>query len=86
MCTEAWENAYSERINKTIKTEYLDGWKIKNYKSLVKRTKMAVDHYNNQREHSSLNKLTPAAFERQLKTIPEQERTVLKIYKKQSSL
>ena len=86
MCTEAWENAYSERINKTIKTEYLDGWEIKSYKSLVKRTQMAVDHYNNQREHSSLNKQTPAAFERQLKTIPEQERTVQKIYKKQSSL
>lgn len=31
MCTEAWQNAYTERINRTLKEEYLDGWDIKDY-------------------------------------------------------
>ena len=34
MCKEAWQNAYTERVNRTIKEEYLDGWNIDTYQQL----------------------------------------------------
>jgi len=62
MCKSSQDNAYAERINRTIKEEYLDYWKPSDYKQLNIDTKRAVEHYNNKRIHNNLDRIKPAAF------------------------
>lgn len=64
MAKTAQDNAYAERINRTIKEEYIDYWKPKNYKQLKKMIVKAVKQYNNQRPHKNIGKDTPVEFER----------------------
>ncbi len=64
MGLKAQENAYAERINKTIKEEYLDLWQPKSYGQLKTQVNKAVNHYNYKRPHNHLNRLTPIEFER----------------------
>lgn len=59
----AQDNAYVERINRTIKEEYLNYWKPNNFFQLKKYVKKAVENYNNKRTHRSLGYLTPRQFE-----------------------
>lgn len=66
MCTSAQDNAYAERINRTIKEEYLNYWRPQTYHQLKRMIKKAVDNYNNKRPHKHLGYLTPVAFEKQL--------------------
>ena len=63
MALSAQDNAYAERINKTIKEEYLDYWKPKTFEELKKCLDKAVNHYNNKRPHNNLGKKTPIEFE-----------------------
>lgn len=75
MALKAQDNAYAERINKTIKEEYLRHWSPKNFIQLKACIKRAVNHYNTKRQHDYLDKLTPVDFEKkwfnkQLITIP----------------
>ncbi len=42
MCNEAWQNAYTERINRTIKHEYLRHRKIDCLHTLRKEMKRAI--------------------------------------------
>lgn len=63
MCDIVFENAHAERINGTIKNQYLKGYDPKNYTALVKMTKRAVANYNNIKPHKSLNKKSPATYE-----------------------
>lgn len=59
------ENAYAERINGTIKNEYLKYWQIESLESLKKKVKKAVTHYNSKRIHTSLpGKQSPDSFAR----------------------
>jgi putative transposase len=58
------DNAYAERINRTIKEEYLQMWKPKTYEQLKRQINKAIVHYNNKRPHNHLNRLTPVAFEK----------------------
>jgi transposase InsO family protein len=71
----AQDNAYAERINKTIKEEYLKHWNPKNYRQLKAYINKAVTHYNHKRKHNNIMKLTPIIFEKmsnnnELKTVP----------------
>jgi len=61
----AQDNAYAERINLTIKDEYLDHWKPKSFTQLKKQVKRAVNNYNLKRIHNELNRKTPKEFEHQ---------------------
>lgn len=63
MALSAQDNAYAERINRTIKEEYLDYWKPKNFEQLKRQMNKAVKHYNNERPHNNIGKLTPIDFE-----------------------
>lgn len=63
MALSAQDNAYAERINRTIKEEYLDYWKPKNFKQLKRCVNKAVNHYNNKRHHDNLGKISPVDFE-----------------------
>jgi len=54
-----YENAVSERVNGTIKTEfYLDGY-FRNIEQVRKAVKEAIFTYNNHRPHASCDYLTP---------------------------
>ncbi len=63
MAQSAQDNAYAERINRTIKEEYLDHWKPENYEQLKKFVDKAVYQYNNKRPHNNNEKLSPVCFE-----------------------
>lgn len=63
MALNAQENAYAERINRTIKEEYLSHWHPQNFEQLKMCVKKAVYHYNNKRKHNNLGRNTPIDFE-----------------------
>lgn len=80
MALTAQDNAYAERINRTIKEEYLDHWKPNNFKELKEMTARAVDSYNNRRIHDRLGRMAPNAFIEQWKELTKEERPIEKIY------
>jgi putative transposase len=63
MCDSVYENAHAERINGTIKNQYLRGYDPRSYEDLVKETKRAVYNYNYIRPHRSLQNNAPASYE-----------------------
>ena len=76
----ALDNAYAERINQTIKNEYLAYWQPKNYQTLKTMTNRAVKHYNNKRLHNAVGRKTPIAFEKEVVALPKQQRPKAIIY------
>jgi putative transposase len=84
MCQFAWQNAYCERVNGTIKNEYLKCWKISNMIELKKAVSKAVYLYNYERPHMELpNWLAPAVFERQFNEGLFRKKPTMKLYSKQ---
>ena len=53
------DNAVAERVNNTIKNELLYKMTFSNIAQVRKAIKIAIDFYNSQRPHMSLNGLTP---------------------------
>lgn len=80
MCKSSQDNAYAERINRTIKEEYLDHWGPKDFKQLKNQTKRAVDHYNNKRIHNSLDRMQPKAFIQYWQKQKKQNRKTVNIF------
>lgn len=66
MGLQAQDNAYAERINGTIKNDYLKHWDIKSFKVLKRKVEKAVTHYNSKRIHDSLPKrIAPNVFDKE---------------------
>jgi len=63
MGLSAQDNAYAERINRTIKEEYLDYWKPKSFIQLKNQVRKAVNNYNSKRIHNEIKKETPERLE-----------------------
>lgn len=61
----AQDNAYAERINRTIKEEYLDHWKPQSFNQLKRQMKKAVMNYNSKRIHNEIDRRTPTELEHQ---------------------
>jgi transposase InsO family protein len=80
MGLKAQDNAYAERINRTIKEEYLQVWSPKNYDQLKMQVTKAVTHYNTKRPHNHLNRLTPAEFENRCLTDPHFKKPTITIF------
>lgn len=81
MGLSAQDNAYAERVNGTIKNEYLRYWEIKDLLSLQRKLAKAVNHYNNKRIHRSLpKKSTPNEFNKEIVTSPSQKRPMVTVY------
>lgn len=76
----AQENAYAERINRTIKEEYLSYWTPSNINDLKRMVKRAVNNYNYKRTHKGLRKQSPINFEKKWSLIEENKRPVLTIF------
>jgi len=87
MCNQAWENAYTERINRTIKNEYLRHRKIDSLKILRKELVRTINLYNNYRPHwSQLKQMAPAIFEEYVNKLAKAKRPKVVIYKPDDGL
>ena len=78
MCIDVLENAHCERVNGTIKNDYLRGWNPLTKGQLYERVPQAVKNYNN-RKHKIL-KMTPIQYEIYVKELNVAQRTIMKIY------
>jgi len=54
------ENAQAERINNTMKNELLKGIVFRNIDEVKAKIRAAVDFYNNERPHMSIDMMTPS--------------------------
>jgi len=80
MCEEVYENTHIERINGTIKNQYLERMNIKSYEDLKRELNRVIDTYNNKRPHQNLHKMTPFEYEQFLKQLPNEKREKMEIY------
>lgn len=80
MALSAQDNAYAERINRTIKEEYLDHWEPKTFSQLKGCVQKAVNQYNTRRSHNHLNKKNPWDFEQTWSTLAPEERSVITVF------
>jgi len=77
----AQENAYAERINGTIKNEFLKHKPIKSLSQLRKQLRIAVDYYNQKRIHRHLpDTQSPRQFEQHLLALDTQSRPKVIVY------
>jgi len=68
MSKEAWQNAYVERLNGTIKNSYLYNWDLDTLPILRKALTTAVKAYNTEKPHKNLPmQMSPIDFENSLK-------------------
>jgi putative transposase len=79
MCKCVYDNSHMERLNGTVKNDYLIPLGVESYQGLVKMLPVVVDRYNKLRPHSSLNKMSPTTFEQYVSQIPLEKRPVLSI-------
>jgi transposase InsO family protein len=80
MSLSAQDNAYAERINRTIKEEYLDHWKPKDFSQLKKMMIKAVNNYNNKRLHNNNERMSPKKFINQFSLLRTQQRKLMTIF------
>jgi putative transposase len=80
MGKSAQENAFAERINRTIKEEYIGNKWIRSIKQLKAVVSKAVLHYNQFRPHRNLNMMTPFDFIQNWNKLKIQERPKITIF------
>ena len=67
MGKSAYENPYAERLNRTIKNNYLKQYNPEDFKQLTVFLRKAVKMYNEEKPHLGLKGRTPVAFEKEFK-------------------
>lgn len=80
MALSGLDNAYAERINRTIKEEYLSYWKPKTFYQLKQCVKKAVFNYNQKRVHKHLPKMSPNNFEDYWSKLKPSNRPIITIF------
>ncbi|WP_313113713.1 IS3 family transposase [Aequorivita sediminis] len=80
MALSAHDNVYAERINRTIKEEYLDHWKPQTFNQLKRMTAKAVKNYNSKRLHNNNDRMSPEKFINQFSFLRPQERKLMTIF------
>lgn len=81
MGERAQDNAFAERVNGTIKNEYLHRWHIPDLAALKRQLARAVKNYNCKRPHMAFrNEMSPVAFRENLITLEPQKRPMVIIY------
>jgi len=81
MGEKAQDNPYAERVNGTLKNEYLKLWRINTFAALKAKVKKAVNHYNRHRLHKAFNdQYSPLGFKQALVNLNTQERPMVIIY------
>lgn len=66
MAKSAQDNAYAERINRTIKNDYIERWRPKDFEHLKRMVAKAVHQYNTVRPHNNIGRISPVEFEKKL--------------------
>ena len=69
MGKQAYDNPNAERINGTIKNDYLLPWEVNSFAKLELLTPKAIKNYNQDRPHSALKGLSPIEFEKKCNTL-----------------
>ena len=80
MCNEVYENTHIERVNDTIKNQYMYRKEINNKKQLEAQLHETIKAYNESRPHQSLCKMSPIQYENYLLKVPTEKRIKMKIY------
>ena len=80
MCNEVYENTHIERLNDTIKNQYLNRRNIVNEQQLKQEVNKTMETYNTKRPHHSLGRMSPVGFEAYLKTVQIKDRIKMEIY------
>lgn len=80
MCDEVYENTHIERLNDTVKNQYLNRRSITNQRQLKQEVSTTMETYNVKRPHQSLNDMTPVAYETYIKNVPLEGRHKMEIY------
>jgi len=80
MCTLPQENAYVERVQGTMKYDYLEPFDLRedNLRYMVPKI---MRYYNHERPHSNLKMRTPAAYEDQISKLTQNLCPKMPIYK-----
>jgi transposase InsO family protein len=68
MGKSAYENPHAERLNRTIKNDYLFHYKPETFEGLKANMIRAINMYNDGKPHQALKGLTPREFERRILT------------------
>lgn len=79
MAENCLENPYAERINGTIKNDYLRFYEIQSLRQLELALVRSVKLYNNC-PHGELGNISPIAFEQKMDQIPANEHPVMNLY------
>ena len=79
MCSNVLENAHCERVNGTIKNDYLRRWKVKSAPKFFRKLPKAVENYNN-RIHRSLSKMSPIQFETYTQNLEPDKRRKMTVF------
>ena len=80
MCSEVYENTHIERLNDTIKNQYLNRREINKKKQLQTELDKTIKTYNETRPHQSLHKMSPVQYENYIVDIAAEKRSKMKIY------
>lgn len=81
MCKEAWQNAYTERFNRTIKEEYLNEMKIETFSQLKRAVSKVIRLYNEKRPHWNLyQQMSPVEFEKHVDKLAAHKRPTMQLY------
>lgn len=80
MCNEVYENTHIERVNDTVKNQYMHRKEINNRRQLEAQLASTIRAYNESRPHQSIGKMSPIAYENYLLKVPVEKRTNMKIY------
>lgn len=80
MCKLPQENSYVERIQETLKYQYLFEVEL-TQKNLSNEIRKAMRFYNFERPHRNLHNMTPVKFEQMVEKMSEITRPKFKIYK-----
>jgi transposase InsO family protein len=84
MCIDVLENAHCERVNGTIKNDYLSRWNIQTAEELMWKLPEAINNYN-QRRHQTI-KMTPIEFETYVKELEPVNRPQMEIFTVQQNV
>lgn len=80
MAKSGQDNAYAERINRTIKEEYLDYWQPQTFAQLKKMTGKAVKNYNTKRIHNHNERRSPEDFIDDFLMLEPKQRKMITIF------
>ena len=80
MCEDVYENTHIERLNDTIKNQYLNRMDITSERILKQKVAKTIETYNTRRPHKSLGGLTPVQYETKVESIPLENRKKMEIY------